>query len=261
MARQSLLEITQEILSALDSDEVNSIEDTIESRQVAKIVRRVFNDMISRSNLPEHQSLFQLTASGDPLQPVLMIKPDNVKRIDWIKYDVNDEPLDPANYAYLDYRPLTMFLEFTHQLDVEESYVDIMDLEGFDFFYRNDEAPHYYTTVNDKYIVFDSFDSGMESTLQAHKTIGFGLIGPTFSMQDNYFPEIDEPQFPLLINEAKSLAFYELKQVAHEKAEQESRRQWRTMQKSKDLKQGSSFDNLPDYSRSGHGIWRRISRF
>lgn len=42
MAKRTLLDIVQEILNDMDSDEVTSINDTIESLQVANIVRSCY---------------------------------------------------------------------------------------------------------------------------------------------------------------------------------------------------------------------------
>ena len=37
--KRTLLEMTQDILSAIDADEVNSIDDTVEATQVATIIK------------------------------------------------------------------------------------------------------------------------------------------------------------------------------------------------------------------------------
>ena len=42
----TLLEMVQEILSDMDSDEVDSIEDTVEAEQVATIVRSTYLAMM-----------------------------------------------------------------------------------------------------------------------------------------------------------------------------------------------------------------------
>src|SRR6266446_7745157 len=86
MAQQTLLQMTQDILSALDSDEVNSIGDTVESQQVATIIKNKYYDMVSRGALPEQEILFQLNPSGDSTKPILMFMPDRVSKIEWIKY-------------------------------------------------------------------------------------------------------------------------------------------------------------------------------
>src|SRR5882672_472594 len=115
--KYSLLELTQNILSRLDSDEVNSISDTTESQQVAKIVRNTYFNIMSRANLPENKTLFQLTASGDNALPVYMIRPDTVSRIEWIKYNKMTVTDTSDVYEYVTIVPLQQFLEMTDMLN------------------------------------------------------------------------------------------------------------------------------------------------
>lgn len=82
----TLLQIVQNVLSSLNSDTVNSINDTTEAQQVATIVQTVFFNMCSRADLPEQYSLFELQASGSPLLPVYMTRPANVGKVSWLKY-------------------------------------------------------------------------------------------------------------------------------------------------------------------------------
>ncbi len=91
--KMTLLQMVQNILSAADSDEVNSISDTAESLQAANCVQQTYFNMIGKYDLPEHNQTFQLDSSANPLQPTLMTKPNGITRIEWIKYyDTN-----PAN--------------------------------------------------------------------------------------------------------------------------------------------------------------------
>src|SRR6266576_6262503 len=109
MAEQTLLQIVQTILASLDSDEVNSISDTAESRQVAQIVQNKYFDICTRGGLPEHKILLQLSPSTDPTKPVLMFVPSGVSNIDWIKYfDTN-----PADGSVLQ---VSQFGSFSHGL-------------------------------------------------------------------------------------------------------------------------------------------------
>ena len=82
----TLLDMTQNILSAMSSDEVNSISDTTESMQVAQIIKNKYYDIVSRGELPEHQELFQLDPATDGSTPVLMFVPDGVSKINSIRY-------------------------------------------------------------------------------------------------------------------------------------------------------------------------------
>jgi hypothetical protein len=239
----------------MDSDEVNSFSDTSESRQVANIIRQTYFNIMARANLPEHKNLFQLVASGDADSPVLMTKPEHVSRIEWIKYNkfTSDDDEEP-NFQYVTILPLQQFLDLMHQVDTTASTVDTMTLNDHSFSFRNDIGPCYCTIIDDYYVVFDSYDEDVDTTLQSSKTLCYGQFIPTFTMEDDFIPDMDEQQFPLLLNEAKSLAFYELKQQGHEMAMQESRRQWRTMQRTKDLVKPSPLDQFADFGRKSYAM-------
>jgi len=48
----TLLEIVQDIMNDMDGDEVNAISDTIESQQVAQIVKTTYLEMMANRNWP-----------------------------------------------------------------------------------------------------------------------------------------------------------------------------------------------------------------
>ena len=49
MPKLTLLNMTQNILSEMDSDEVNGIADTVESTQVAHIIETMYYDLTARN--------------------------------------------------------------------------------------------------------------------------------------------------------------------------------------------------------------------
>jgi hypothetical protein len=248
--KYTLLELTQNILSRLDSDEVDSISDTTEAMQVARVIRNTYFNIHARAQLPEHKKLIQLTASGDSTKPVLMLRPDNVTRIDWIKYDKHTSTETVARYDYVTILPLQQFLEQTDMLRTDDTAVGSMVQNNITFYYRKDVAPCFCTVVDDIYIIFDAYDNVLDTTLQTSKTKCFANTVPTFDLIDSTIPDLDDQQFPLLLNEATSVAFVDLKQQSNEKAEQESRRQWRTLERTKALtKVPTPFDALPHFGR------------
>lgn len=251
----TLLDMTQNILSALGSDEVNSFGDTIESRQVAEIVKTTYFNIIARANLPEHNKLFQLTASNDPDMPTLMYRPETVNRIEWIKYNTatDGDVINEPEYSYVTMLPIQQFLDMNHQLDPDETNVESFILNDFTFYFQNDRMPVYCTMINDYYIIFDGYDNTIDGTLQESKTLCYGRTVPTFDMTDNFIPDLDENQFPLLLNEAKSLAFMELKQTQHQHAEREARRQWNHLQIGKHAVKPNHFNDLPNFGRISRG--------
>lgn len=249
----TLLQLTQSILSSLNSDEVNSISDTTESLQVAEIIRTTYFNIIARAGLTNQHKLFQLIPSTDTDLPVLMYKPDNIAKIDWIKYK---RELDDGTFTFqpIQIIPIDEFISvvngYNPNLDNVVEYTFTEAGNNFSFLYRNDGQPCYCTVIENHYILFDSYDSTIDSTLVGSKTICHGETVATFTMSDLFIPELDDYQFPLLLNEAKALAFVELKQSQHPKAEQESKRQWSTLQKHKaTVDVPSDFDALPNYGR------------
>src|SRR5689334_21608259 len=120
----TLLEIVQEILSSLDSDELNSINDTPEAMQVAMVVRRAYLDIASRLNLPEHFDFFTLTASGDNDLPTIMYRPDTVSQLIWIKYDKRLEVGDPQEFEDVRYQEPGLFFDRMFMLNEDDDDTD-----------------------------------------------------------------------------------------------------------------------------------------
>lgn len=236
--RKTLLEIVQLIASSLDSDEVNSISDTVESTQIAKIVESCYYDMITDITMPEHQSMFQLNASGNILKPTLMTIPQTVTHIDEIRYDNKLDTETNPDYQIVNWLPFYDFMMRQSALRNEDtSLVGVEDVvmngETFKIMYRKTVMPQYYTTIDETTLIFDSYNSEVDDTLQKTKTLCKGTVYPSFTMNNSFTPNIDPTQFSLLINRAKVRAFKELKQQANEEAVGEARRQKIIVQKRK----------------------------
>ena len=251
--QQTLLEIVQLILSAMDSDEVNSISDTVESNQVALIVKNVYFDSAVELNLREHEKLFELNASNDSTQPTLMYVPNDVTNVTSIKYNYKEDTDTYDRYEEVKYLPFDEFLTIQNSL-AENDNVGQMTFqsngENFNILYSNDAPPKYFTTVSNYVILFDSYNASVDSTLQKEKTMCKGLVYPTFQMTDNFVPDLAPSQFPYLINKAKVRAFVELKQTNNAEAASEVREQRIKIQKRKRrVFEGTEFDKLPKYGR------------
>jgi hypothetical protein len=177
-------------------------------------------------------------------------------------------PNVPPGYSYVQIVPLDYFLDVTDRLDITQNNVQSYSFSQggnkFTFRYFIDRQPRMCTVISNNWVIFDSFDNTQDDTLQASKTEVFGQIVPPFVLQDNFVPTLDDQQFPLLLNESKSLAFYELKQMTHAKADQEIQRQWTVTQKTKSISNKPTyFEQVDNYGRvprtgiaSGYPLWR-----
>lgn len=365
MATQTLLNMVQNILSAMSSDEVNSIGDTVESMQVAQIIQNKYYDIVARGDLELDEQLFQLTPSNNLSTPTLMYLPTGVSRVSWLQYyDTNPEdnttqtsqfgayshdlnvdvistvqwtttststvtiPVStpstvtftlqtavpastgqqvtatngnnyingtvgqyvgntlvlnvvnwagsgtfsswiissvnafnlPPGYRYVTLLGNDEFLDMVNKFDLTQVNVQPYSFTqgGFTFQarYMNDRQPSWATVISNAIILFDSLDTTQDSTLQGSKTMVKGQVVPPFSLQDNFVPPLNDQEFPLLLNESKALAFFELKQMPHQLADRELKRQWSVTQKMKSIaNKPSYFDQLPNYGRFAIGPW------
>lgn len=223
--KMTLLEMTQNILSAMDSDEVNSLSDTVESNQVAEIIKETYYEQFNGIEIPQFRTAIRLDGLGDLTRPNYMKMPENVRKLDWIKYRH-----EGRYYDVIALSPEDFFLHTLQNQDYMDNVELVTDISGITYYIRNNHYPTYYTTIDDKYVIFDSYDSFADNTLQDVKTFAFGAITPEWTTADDFIPHLDESLFPLLLAEAKSVCFQNIKQTASAKEEQRARRQRIRMQ-------------------------------
>lgn len=235
--KYTLLEMTQLLLASMDSDEVNSINDTVEAYDIALTIKSVYYDLATDLNLPEHSTLFELNASGDNAKPTLMTVPSNVTSLTKVRYNYQETGETYENYQTLTQMSLNDFIMMQNGLRGLTSNVGSMDVtvngETFEFMYKTNAMPKYYTVLEDNTLIFDAYDSTEDTTLQKSKTMCEGVVYPTFTIDDAFTPDIDPTQFSLLINKAKQRLFVEKKQIENVEASSETRRQKIITQKRK----------------------------
>lgn len=226
--KMTLLELTQDILNDLDSDSVNSIDDTIESQQVAQIIKTCYYGIISNRNWPHLRSLLQLDTLGDTQKPNYLILPERVKEFKMFEYDTSDVLDTVPEYVEVKYKEPDEFLRITsHRSNSSNSVTVVTDFSGVKLLILNNAPPKYWTSFDDNCIITDAFDSAVGPTLLKSKTQCMAYMSPTWTHTDDAIPNLPEEAFSALLEEAKSTAFMALKQVANQKAEQKANRQQR----------------------------------
>lgn len=242
----------------MSSDEVNSINDTSESTQIALICKTVFYDIASELDLPEHFSVYELQPSGDSSKPTIMFRPDTAHNLLWLKYNARTEDDTSDVWKELTYLPINDFFNFIHNLRTTDDNVlgfnHVVNGDTITLYARTDVAPQFYSTFDDYTVIFDAYDSEVDSTLQKTKTLAFGGKSEIFTMDDTFIAPFDEQTYALYYNECKALAWVELRETAHQSAERSSKRHRTALQKNKSAFGGdalSRFDRLPNFGRSG----------
>lgn len=259
--RDTVLKMTQDILSAMDGDEVGSISDTYESEQVVAILRTTYRDMVSNRNWAHLRQAFTLESFGNLALPTHMRVPKKVKEMVFLNYNVIQDGETKINYQPVHWQENEEFLRRQNRLDSDEANVTtIVDPTGVTLLVQNDKRPQYYTSFDDETLVFDSYDSSVDDTLQGSKFQGLAYFMPDdFTEDDDFVIDLPDEAFSAFYNEAKSLAFFELRQTGHGKAEQKAGQQQRWLAR-KDWKVSGGIQ-YPDYGRKGRtGRSTRVRR-
>lgn len=245
----TLLDIVQDIMNDLDTDEVNSIFDTVESQQVAQIVKSTYYAIISNRNWPHTKRGISLEAPGSTATPTHMKLADTVKELCFVNYNKANNGETRRRYDAVKWREPDDFLRYLNQRDSDQDNIDIIqDPSGIELLIRNDLAPSYYTSFDDSTLVFDSYDSSVNDTLVSTKVQANGYVIPSWSMVDEFIPDLPDEAFTLLTEEAKSKASVKLRQVEDPKAEQEAGRQNRWLSRKAWRVEGGI--QYPNYGRN-----------
>lgn len=250
MAKKTLLKLTQNILSSMDGDEVNSINDTVEAQQVAEVIGTVYDDMADGSNWPHLHKLSTLENVGDTTKPTHMKMAEGVKELTSIKYNIRKVTADRDSYTRIKEVSNETFLSRVNSRNSsKDNVITVTDFDGAKMLMLDDTAPTMWTSFDDEHIVFDAFDKAVDSTLQGSKTQLLAFFDPTpFSLTDSFIPDLPSEAFTALLAEAKSTAFLEVNQITNDKAEQVSRRSQTWLSK-KAFKTGGGIKYNINYGR------------
>jgi hypothetical protein len=203
---KTLLQVVKNALAAMDSDSVDTIylQDggTEESEQIAMFAEGLFEHMHAIYDWPYTKLLTQLDAVSDNTKPNYLKVPQNVIEVEWLKY--NDK-----NVTWLD--PLDFVEMANSRLSTDTNVETVTGYEGNLIKIRNDRDPEYYTSFDNEYLVFDSYDSNSETTLQNTNTDTYVVRQPSFSVSDTYTIEIPDSMLPLFEAELKREASLRLR--------------------------------------------------
>lgn len=249
MSTKTLLQIVQAVTVELDLDPVESIEDTPEALQIAQIVSDVFDEIVAKTRVRDKYILQPLIALSDNTKPTHMKLPDGTQELAWIKYDVRKLSANGRkSYSTLKYLQPDDFLYKIQGRNNLDTNVDVViDFGGSELLIVNDAAPSYWTSFDDTYVVFDSFDSEVDTTLQDSKSQAFLRKEVSMVIHDTTIPELPSDSFPFLITTTKSRAMLAINQEINPLLNQESERQRRAHSRRNWKAHGGI--NFPDFGR------------
>ena len=203
MAKKNLLQITQSVLSSMNSDSVNSINDLEESIQIAEKAQEVYEDLMVLEDWEHLRTLLQLESLSDSERPNYLKIPELVSEILDIQYDKRKLNTDRKKFEPVMYKSPEDFMNLIiSRDDTEDNITTVTDINSsVALFIRNDHAPTYWTSFDEEHIVFDSYDSSIDSVVQQSKNFTRGTKEVLFTLSDNYIPDLPSKMFPAYLQE------------------------------------------------------------
>jgi len=221
--RLTLLETVNRVLDAMNHDVVNSISDTTESRQIAEEARVTYYDLMDRDDWSHLMKWKTLEAVSDTARPNYLKIPQQTVRIDEVRYEITTSTDTNRSFDTIHYLDPAEFLDYTQARNSTDSDVlTVTDFGGPVMFILNDERPHYWTSFDDEYLVFDSYDSGVDTTLQSAKSSVLVKEIPAWTSSDTFVPDMPDQMFSLFLAEVTAASFTYWKQGTSVKDEQRS---------------------------------------
>ncbi len=213
MAKLTLLDMTQTILSSMDSDDVNSISDTEESVQVVDIIEDTYFELMSQRDWPHLSNTCTLESVGSLLSPTKLKIPELVSSMESLKYSTTKTGDTDQSYADMIYLDPQGFIDQLLTRSTSDAAIDIITSEATPLWIWNDRSPRWWTSFDDEFVTLDAYDSDEESTLQGVNSIVHCVTSPTFSAVDAFIVDMPEKMFPLLLAEARRACHLYLKQA------------------------------------------------
>lgn len=232
--KYTLLELVQSVLNEMVGDDVTSISDTEESSVIALMARDVFFELIHSRDWEHLRKLTKPAASGVSPRNTHIIIADDISRIRWIKYDKQlTDDAGRKKYSDVQYLAPDDFLMNIQGRNNLESTIDVVaDVDGTELMIRNDKHPTYWTSFDDTNIVFDSFDTDIDTEIDKDKLQIYADTIPTWTATDGAIPDLPDDVFSHLLEELKSRAMLAFKGQSNQKTEQSAQRTRRRISRS-----------------------------
>ena len=208
--KRTLLMVVQEYLDATSGFYVDSIFDTDESQQVAKIAERVYYQMVQEyDNILFTMDDLSLESVSDITRPNYMLLPKKIQKIQESKiwYNVSKKTGE-LDYRLVTYLPPLDFVEHTLHSNTTNSII----VKGYNdnrMPIKTNQFPTYFTSFDNIYVVFDSYNNEFDTALQASKTRFVGSQEKVFLQEDVFeipIPNhLSETYLDMFLNEALTL--------------------------------------------------------
>lgn len=216
MEKRTLLEILNDVHVSLDYETVNAISETPESEKTARLIRGEYSKLMDRDDWPHLNVTTVLTALADVTRPNFMQVPTTVAQIDSVRYNITETgDTNNSMKSITFYENPNDFLDIIYSRNTGDSNVSVFNTaEGIPIWTITDKAPTFCTTFDDNILIFDSYDSSEDTTMQSSKSLVMGLRASAWTESDSFTPFMPVGMVSMFISKCKVIANEQLRQVS-----------------------------------------------
>lgn len=197
----TLLDIVQGLLDDTGEEQVDTINDSPVSERYARLIKREYDQLMSERDWPHLSKIVQFSPLGTA-KPTHLIISEGTKKVSNVFYNKRKSTDTKDKLEVVKYLTPENFLLQTNQRSSDKANVTtVLEDNGVPLLINNDTAPTYWTSFDDSHIIFDSYDSDVEATIQDSKQqITVYIKEDTFLVEDDYIADLPDEAFPLLYN-------------------------------------------------------------
>lgn len=250
---RTLLYTVQRVLEKLNLDPVNGISDTEDALLISREAESTFYDLMTRGEWKSKVDLIEVNSVSDLNSPTLLELGPEVHTIKSVRYDVTTPDDDHKVYRKLKWMEPEDFLEKSYRLNTSKDNVQETVYNDVPILVITDRQPEYYTSFDNKFLVLDSYDSEVESTLIGTKSIVYGESVPAWSEDDTFVIPVQDSIYPLYLSMlASACSLYMNSEVNQE----DERRQARGISRMRREQIRTEMEYFPKfrYGRNGNGL-------
>lgn len=225
--RMTVLEMVQDIATALGSDPITTLGTTAEAVQIQNILVSTYNELLNERDWFFQRRLITLQSVNQPAtNPTTMLLPANSKEVYWVKHNRILTPGQRDNFYEVQYVTPEEFIYRTNIRDERAApYSQLVDpIHNVTWKVRTDIPPTFWTSFDQQHIIFDSYNSSLADSILSVDTLCYASMDIKLEMQDNFIPGLPPKLFPLLLATAKVYAFQVLKGESNALLEREVKR-------------------------------------
>ena len=227
MAKRTILKLVQDIGKAIGSDEIDSLDETIESVEIADILEQVFNEVISRKRwefLKDRPRQLDARAGGSTQLNTLVI-PSDVTRVNCLQYrNTENTRVEFTKIQYL--QPCEFYEQVQPRNPADDNITAIAGTDGVLLNIITDAPPTFWTSFDEEIITFDAYDAAKGTGNLVADSVIIADIVPAVDFTDpTAVLPLPQRMETLIYNEAISTCAIRLRQTVDPKAERIARRQ------------------------------------